>query len=174
MKEKSENKIQGNSNKIFDGYIGKIIEFFVVFIVNLSFFITINFFRDKIPFITEDITRWLFFADLSIFISILSGLLLIFLRGDIYRMPLYIIQDIASLFSTAALYIIYPFNFKDPVWIDWLRNLNETNRLDERFLSVNIDFWVKFSLICVMLAICIGIIVKAIKFAIALIKSVSK
>lgn len=174
MNKKSKNEFSDKIKSIFEGYIGRSIGFFFTLVINLSFFIAINFFSKYIPFVTDNISRWLIFANVSIFTSILIGLLLIFLKGNLLRLPLDIIRDTASLFSVAALRIIYPFNFENQHWIDWLRNINASNRIDERFLSVNVNFWVKFSLICIIMIICIGMVIKALKFITTLIKAFSK
>ncbi len=174
MNKKSKNDIGDKIKKLFEGYIGRSIGFIFTLFFNISFFIAINFFSKYIPFVTDNISRWIIFANVSIFMSIIVQFLLIFVRGNLYRMPVEIIQDTASLFSITALRIIYPFNFDDQNWIEWLRNINTSNRIDERFTAVNVDFWVKFTLICLMIIICMVIMIKAVKFLVALIKLISK
>lgn len=174
MNIKSKNDIGGKIKKLFEGYIGRIIGFIFTLFFNISFFIAINFFSKYIPFVTDDISRWIIFANVSIFMSIVVQFMLIFVRGNLYRMPVEIIQDTASLFSVTGLRIIYPFNFDDQNWIEWLRNINISNRIDEKFLAVNVDFWVKFTLICLMIIICMVIMIKVVKFIVVLIKLISE
>jgi len=172
MKINKESEITDGIKKFFKSYIGKTIGFIFILFFNISFFIVINFYTKYIPFTTDEIKRWLIFANISIFISILAQFLLVFLRGNLYRMPVEIIQDIGSLFSTAALRIIYPFNFSSRKWLDWMENIEFLDRVEERFQSANVNFWVKFSLLLVIIIICLGILIKVIKFITVIIRKI--
>lgn len=126
---------------------GKTFGSVIAIIVNVVFFIILNKYHSKIPFVTEEITNWLPYVNTSIFVTIVGQSIFLVVSNKVVRDLLQSIMDVFGLISLVKLYMVFPFDFTEISAFEWLRGLT------------------KIGIIFVIAAMTIGIIVRMIKLA---------
>jgi hypothetical protein len=95
---------------------GRIIGLVITIIVNSVIFVVINHYYDHIPFLTDEFSRWLPYANASIAASILLQFLLFFIYDSVFKPLAEAGSALVSLVSIIALLGIFPFDFDVITW----------------------------------------------------------
>jgi hypothetical protein len=75
----------------------------------------------KIPWLTEEFDKCLFYIELSIYASILVQALLILYDNAWFKHLMQALGNVFGALSIIMLYVIYPFDFGNASWEKWVK-----------------------------------------------------
>jgi hypothetical protein len=105
---------------------------------------------ERIGFLTDEFSDWLPFANAALVLSVVTQVALVFFSNKVLRSAIQIPSDVFNLISTTILFAIYPFDIA----------------------SNTLNIALKIFFVFIILASIVGILVRGVKGAIALMKVV--